>query len=1373
MSILHFYRAPALPAAKKNALLLLSKQKVHSEVEDIETEYCFNIETTAPLSDGEFRILRWLLSETFEPEKFGDRSFLTGNPPSPPFNKGGESGGNFSQEGKGAALSHTLPVTYHCIVEVGPRMNFMTAWSTNAVSVCYACGLTKIIRIERSRRYKLILKSRVQGFEGPRIQGDKSQSLESSNPGILESFLSLIHDRMTECLYPETLTSFETGMKPEPVSVVPLIEKGRDALKTINAEMGLGLDEWDIDYYYNLFVQVIGRNPTNVECFDLGQSNSEHSRHWFFKGRLSINGVEMPNTLMDIIMQPLRSSPLNSVIAFKDNSSAIRGCPVRTIVPDIPGSPCRFQKNNLIYHIIFTAETHNFPTGVAPFPGAETGTGGRIRDVHATGRGSLVIAGTAAYCVGNLRIPGYALSWEEPTFVYPPNLASPLQIEIDASNGASDYGNKFGEPIIQGFTRSFGLRLPDGERREWVKPIMFTGGVGQIDNRHIDKGPPENGMHVVKIGGPAFRIGIGGGAASSMIQGENIAELDFSAVQRGDAEMEQKVNRVIRTCVEMGDRNPIISIHDQGAGGNCNVVKEIIYPAGAKIEIRNIQLGDHTLSVLEIWGAEYQEQDALLLHSDRTDEFLAFCKREKVPCAIIGDVTGDGYIVIHDATDGSTPVNLDLSRVLGAMPRKTFNLERIPPVLEPLKLPDDITVIDALGKVLRLISVGSKRFLTNKVDRSVTGLIAQQQCVGPLQLTLSNVAVVGQSHFDLTGAAISIGEQPIKGLINPGAMARMSVGEALTNVIWAKVSSLEDIKCSGNWMWAAKLPGEGARLYDAALALRDILLELGIAVDGGKDSLSMAAKVMDTSGRAEIVKAPGNIVISAYVTCPDITKVVSPDIKSPGESRLLYIDLGEGRYRTGGSALAHVYNQVGAESPDVDDPQLLKRAFHVVQKLIDGDMILSGHDRSDGGLIVTLLEMAFGGNCGFEVSIRNPQNMGKNSELRTQNSELSVLFSEELGFVIEYLPEYEQRITDIFRQNDIPFQIIGETSTEKEIRIRVNEQPVFRENMNELRAVWEETSYQIERLQTNPECAEEEKRVDFDRKGPAYKLTFSPSPSRGREKGEGEFSQVSEPPKVAILREEGSNGDREMASAFYHAGFDVWDVTMTDLLNGAASLADFRGLAFVGGFSYADVLDSAKGWAGVIRFNEKLFEQFQRFYERPDTFSLGVCNGCQLMALLGWIPWREIPDHIQPRFIQNRSGRFESRFSTVSIMRSPSIMLQGMEGATLGVWVAHGEGRLIFPDKDIMREVLQKELAPIRFVDDNNEFTEIYPFNPNGSPCGMAALCSPDGRHLAMMPHPERTFLKWQWAYMPEDWKRNLEASPWLRMFQNARQWCR
>ncbi|MGE5663479.1 MAG: phosphoribosylformylglycinamidine synthase, partial [Deltaproteobacteria bacterium] len=766
MTLLHFHRKPALSGTKEAALLAFARKHVSPAVKAMETESCFNVETSAPLSDSEIGTLRWLLAETFEPDRFAAESFL------------------------GADR----------VIEVGPRMNFTTAWSANAVAVCHACGLAKVTRIERSRRYRL-------------IAGPDAAELPA------EKLLPELHDRMTECPYPAPLETFATGMTPEPVRVVPLIEDGIPALEAINARLGLGLDAWDIDYYHELFVKDLKRNPTDVEVFDLSQSNSEHSRHWFFRGQLVVDGTKVPETLMRIVKAPLAANPANSVIAFRDNSSAIGGYRIRTIMPEHPGRPSRFKESNVKYHLIFTAETHNFPSGVAPFPGAETGTGGRIRDVQATGRGGLVVAGTAAYCVGNLRIPGYRLPWEDLAFRYPDNLASPLAIEIEASNGASDYGNKFGEPVIQGFTRALGLRLPDGERREWIKPIMFTGGIGQMDARHVDKGTPRKGMLVTKIGGPAYRIGLGGGAASSMVQGENVAELDFNAVQRGDAEMEQKVNRVIRACVEMGAENPIVSIHDQGAGGNCNVVKEIVYPAGARIEIRKIQSGDATLSVLELWGAEYQEQNALLVRPDSAALFEAMCRREKVPCAFIGTITGDGRIVVHDEADGGTPVDLDLEKVLGDMPQKKFRLDRVPPKLEPLALPRNLAVRAALDRVLRLASVGSKRFLTNKVDRSVTGLVARQQCAGPLQLTVSDVAVIAQSHFGATGAAIAIGEQPVKTLIDPAAMARLTVGETLTNLVWAKISRLRDVKCSGNWMWAAKLPGEGARLYDAAAAL--------------------------------------------------------------------------------------------------------------------------------------------------------------------------------------------------------------------------------------------------------------------------------------------------------------------------------------------------------------------------------------------------------------------------------------------------------------------------------------------------------------------------------------------------------------------------
>ncbi len=1313
MILSHFFRKPALSAYQNAALLSRAREDASPTITSIENEYCFTVASTAELSPSESHLLRWLLAETFEPELFSDRTFLSPR------------------------------AKQHVLFEVGPRMNFTTAWSTNAVSVCHACGLTTVTRIERSRRFLLAL--------------DKNAALSDAQQN---AFLSLVHDRMTECPYPGPLTTFATGIAPEPVAIVPLCEEGRPALERINRAMGLGLDDWDLDYYTNLFVRDIKRNPTNVECFDLSQSNSEHSRHWFFRGKLIIDGREVPETLLQIVKAPYGMNPNNSIIAFSDNSSAIAGYDVTTIVPSRANAPSPFHLTKRKYHLIFTAETHNFPSGVAPFPGAETGTGGRIRDVQATGTGGLVIAGTAAYCVGNLRIPGYALPWEDPSFVYPQNLASPLTIEVEASNGASDYGNKFGEPVIQGFTRSFGLRLADGERREWIKPIMFSGGIGQMDSRHVRKAEPAPGMLVVKVGGPAYRIGMGGGAASSMIQGENIAELDFNAVQRGDAEMEQKLNRVIRACVELGERNPIKSIHDQGAGGNCNVVKEIVYPAGARIDIRQVPVGDETLSVLEIWGAEYQEQNALLLAPEDEVLFRSLCAREKVPMAVIGTVTGDGSIVLFDERDQSLPENLELAKVLGDMPQKVFRLDRKDVRLAPLELPKELTVRQALDRVLRLLSVGSKRFLTNKVDRSVTGLVARQQCAGPLQLTVSDVAVIAQSHFGLTGSAIAVGEQPIKELLDPAAMARMSVGEALTNIVWAKVSGLSDIRCSANWMWAPKLPGAGARLYDAAVAMRDVMYSFGIAVDGGKDSLSMAAKVTDRTGATETVKSPGTLVISAYVACPDITKTVTPDIKAPGKSRLLFIDLGSGQNRLGGSALAQVYGQVGDTSPDLNDPTLLRRSFKAVQRLLDEELILAGHDRSDGGLITALLEMAFAGNCGLDCSLDH----------RKADNALALLFAEELGLVIEYLPEHEAAILSQLDEAVVPYQIIGNTTTEKQIVVSFlapddSRRTVLSEDMRVLRDLWEETSHRLDLLQRNPDAIREERKNSYDRKGPTFVIPFTPAPT-----ADADLCR-SDKPAVAVLREEGSNGDREMASAFSLAGFEPWDVTVTDLLTGRITLDRFRGVVFVGGFSYADVLDSAKGWAASIRFNASVWEQFERFYHRPDTFSLGVCNGCQLMAFLGWVPWRGIADALQPRFIQNRSGRFESRFATVKILPSPAIMLAGMENAVLGIWVAHGEGRIHFPDNTIFTEC-EYGLAPVRFADDDANITESYPFNPNGSPAGIAGLCSPDGRHLAMMPHPERVVLPWQWGWLPEELKRSLAVSPWLRMFQNARTWC-
>ncbi|KAI7726420.1 hypothetical protein M8C21_027358 [Ambrosia artemisiifolia] len=1290
--VIHFFRTPLIQESATEELLKSVQTKVSDKIVGLKTEQCFNIGVDEDLSSDKLSVLKWLLQETYEPRNLGDESFI----------------GKEAKEGYKTV-----------VVEVGPRLSFTTAWSANAVSICHACGLSEVNRLERSRRYLLYVKA------------ESAPLLDSE----IVEFAAMVHDRMTECVYPSKLVSFKTSVVPEEVYYVPVMEKGRKALEEINQRMGLAFDEQDLQYYTKLFKDDIKRDPTNVELFDIAQSNSEHSRHWFFTGKIVVDGQPMDKTLMQIVKNTLKANPNNSVIGFKDNSSAIKGFLANPLRPTQPGTTSPLSPVARDLDILFTAETHNFPCAVAPFPGAETGAGGRIRDTHATGRGSFVVASTAGYCVGNLNIEGAYAPWEDESFNYPSHLASPLQILVDASNGASDYGNKFGEPLIQGYTRTFGMRLPSGERREWLKPIMFSAGIGQIDHTHITKGEPEIGMLVVKIGGPAYRIGMGGGAASSMVSGQNDAELDFNAVQRGDAEMAQKLYRVVRACIEMGENNPIVSIHDQGAGGNCNVVKEIIYPEGATIDIRSIVVGDHTMSVLEIWGAEYQEQDAILVNAKSRNLLESICKRERVSMAVIGTISGEGCVRLVDsyATEKPPAVDLELEKVLGDMPQKTFEFHRVKDKQEPLEIAPGITLMDSLERVLRLPSICSKRFLTTKVDRCVTGLVAQQQTVGPLQITLADVAVIAQTFTDYTGGACAIGEQPIKGLLNPKAMARLAVGEALTNLVWAKVTNLSDVKASGNWMYAAKLDGEGAAMYDAAVALSEAMVELGIAIDGGKDSLSMAAQV---SG--EVVKAPDDGV-------------------------LVHIDLGKGKRRLGGSALSQVFDQIGDECPDVDDVRYLKTVFEVVQDLLTDELISAGHDISDGGLIVSVLEMAFAGNCGVQISLSSH---GK--------SIFETLFSEELGLVLEVSKANLVEVTTMLTNRGVSSEIIGQVTAEPTIGLEIDGMTHLNEKTVDLRDIWEETCFHIEKKHKLAACVTSEKEGLKNRHEPEWRLTFTPSFTDEK------YMNAVSKPKVAVIREEGSNGDREMSAAFFASGFEPWDVTMSDLLNGSVSLNVFRGIVFVGGFSYGDVLDSAKGWAASIRFNPSLLNQFQEFYNRPDTFSLGVCNGCQLMALLGWIPGPKVGgtlgtggDPAQPRFIHNESGGFECRFTNVTLNKSPAIMFKGMEGSTLGVWAAHGEGKAYFPDKQIFDNVLSSDLAPLRYCDDDGKPTEEYPFNLNGSPLGVAAICSPDGRHLAMMPHPERCFLMWQFPWYPTNWDVEKKGpSPWLKMFQNAREWC-
>lgn len=788
--------------------------------------------------------------------------------------------------------------------------------------------------------------------------------------------------------------------------------------------------------------------------------------------------------------------------------------------------------------------------------------------------------------MGNLHITDYPLPWEDPSFLYPDNLASPLSIIIEASNGASDYGNKFGEPLINGFTRSYGMRHPvTGERSEYVKPIMFSGGMGMIEHRHSFKKEPEVGHVVVKVGGPAYRIGLGGGAASSMAQGDNRSDLDFNAVQRGDAEMEQKVYRVLRSCVELGADNPIISIHDQGAGGNCNVVKELVYPAGGTINLREVWIGDESLSALEIWGAEYQEQFGLLLSEDSIPLFRSLCERENVVMSVIGKVDGSGRIVVVDPLQEDTVVDLDLEKVLGDLPQKTFTDSREDRIAKSRAFDLRVSVRDALDRVLRLLSVCSKRFLTTKVDRSVTGLVARQQCVGPLHLPLSDSAVVAHSHFDLRGSATAIGERPNLSLINPAAMARMTVGEMLSNLASAHITALADTKCEGNWMWAAKLENECAAIYESATALRDILIELEVAIDGGKDSVSMAAKCPDLGGSIETVKAPGTLVMTGYCTCPDIRHVWTPDIKRPGSSVVLHVDLARGKRRLGGSALFQVFGELGNETPDVDDTLLLRTGFNIIQSLHGTDSpVLSYHDISDGGILTSLLEMGFAGNCGLSITL--------DSSATKKVGLLAGLFAEEIGAMLEVALDDVDSVIARFEGEGVPCFEVARTRCDDVLEVACDGDIVFSSDIRELRDVWEDTSFRLELRQANPACIVQEQRSLYSQRGFNYFASFLPR------KTDPEIMSNKEKPRVAIIREEGSNGDREMAAAFHMAGFDAWDVSTRDIAMGTIDLKEFKGAAFVGGFSYADVLDSAKGWAGVILHQPKVRSSLEEFFRR-------------------------------------------------------------------------------------------------------------------------------------------------------------------------------
>ncbi|MFA6993728.1 MAG: phosphoribosylformylglycinamidine synthase [Patescibacteria group bacterium] len=1257
-------------------------------------EHCFYVALSRPLTAEETDRLETLLGAKWEPAKFDHESFFT------------------SAQGQ--------------VVEVGPRLNAATKDSSNSVAICQICELTAVTRLERSRRYLI-------------------------PPGVDAAvFAASRYDRMTEMVYIQPLKSFTLDIKREPTRVIPVLEQGPDALRQISRKLGLGWDEQDIAFYEDLFVRQLGRNPTDVELFQLAQMLSGHSRHHEFTGKWIIDDQEMTCSPMDLIRSTYEANPNYSIIAFHDNSSAILGEAAPIFRPEYPGQPSSFIILPLwLLHPLLTAETHNFPSGVSPYPGSATGTNGRERDGDATGRGSLLLFGACGFCVADLHLPGYVIPGEHQDKPHPSNLASPLEILLGMMAGGFGFGTEFGEPVPLGFSRTCDLRLPNGQRVAWFKPVMYTFGAGFLPAEQKDKEPPQKGMIVVQIGGPAYRIGVGGGAASSQGQGDQSAQLDFNAVQRGDAQMAQRGWRVIRACVEMGERNPIASIHDQGAGGPANVLTELVTPAGARLHLSRINLGDPTLSELEVWSAEYQERHGLLIWPDRLAEFIFLCAREGAPCEVLGEITGDGRITVVGLDGESTPVDLPLANILENLPRKTFKDRTVAWPLESLRLPPNLTVSEAVQMVWQLLAVGSKGAQVNHVDRSVTGLIIQQQCVGVHQVAVADCAIAAQDMFAQSGLVTSLGEQPIVGLVSPEAMARLAVAEAVLNLCGARTKGLETVGATINWMWPVKRPGEGARFWRTIKALVAALKAVNVPCIGGKDSSSMYAKGDD----GEIVNCPGQVVVGLCAPISDVENYVTPEIS--GGSILLLVDLSDGKNRLGGSALAQALDgQIGDEAPDVN-MALVGLTVDFTLALLDENLLQACHDVSDGGLITTVCEMAMAGNCGCLL------------DLSGSDGALATLFSQEPRLVLAVLPESMKRVRELATKHGLELAVreIGTTTIEPEVAIDYNNEEVLNESVTTLLSWFNRTSDRLEQEQIGSECAEQQARAHGQSALINLGLSFEPTATAP------EILIATDKPKVAIIRAEGTNGDRELAAAFMATGFDPIDVNMKDLLAGKFDLDCCRGLGFPGGFSYADVLGSAMGWAMMIRFHPKLQEMFDRFYYRTDTFSFSPCNGCQNDGLLGWVPWRGLPDHEQPRFTYNLSGKFESRFVAVEILDSPAIMLRGMAGSRLGVWVAHGEGRLLVPSASVMDDIWRQQLVPLVYLGPDNGPTEMYPFNPNGSPYGIAGLCDPTGRHLAMMPHPERGWQLRQWPYLPRSWSR-LPASPWLWMFQNARIWC-
>jgi len=1186
---------------------------------------------------------------------------------------------------------------------VSPRKGTISPWSSKATDIFHNCGLTDVRRVERAMQV---------------IIDDGAYPVAKFH----------LFDRMTEGVYAD-LSDIFNHRAPAPGKTFDVLGLGRKALETANASMGLALSEDEIDYLFNAYTQA-KRNPTDTELVMFGQVNSEHCRHKIFNADWIVDGVPQEKSLFQMIKNTHKCHPQGTLVAYSDNSGVIEGSDAEAFVSDPATGTYGFVPDKM--DMLMKVETHNHPTAISPYPGAATGVGGEIRDESATGIGSRTKAGLCGFMVSHLRIPGYEQPWEKNHAEPPRRLSSALSIMTEGPIGGAAFGNEFGRPQLCGFFRtcedSWG-----GTYWGYHKPIMLAGGFGNIRRRHVQKKPVTPGTLIVQLGGPAMRIGLGGGAASSMASGANSEALDFDSVQRGNAEMQRRCQGVIDACMALGDSNPIVSIHDIGAGGLSNGCPELVEATGGVFQLRKVHNEETSMSPMEIWCCEAQERYVLAIAEKDRILFEEFCRRERCPVAFMGQAATDKRLVLEDSHFGDRPIDMDIQVLLGKPPKMLRDVKHVTAKGDDADF-SGIDPKEAFERLLRFPAVANKTFLVSITDRSVTGMVHRDQMCGPYQLPVADNAVTATGYTVYSGEAMSTGERTPVAVLDAPASGRLAVGEALTNIASAAVGDIGNVKLSANWMCACGEPGEDARLFDTVRSVgMELCPALGVSIPVGKDSLSMRTVWNDAEGKPHRQVGPLSLIVSAFAPVSDVRRTVTPDLKS-GESVLLLVDLGKGLNRLGGSCFAQVYSRIGSIPPDLDDPEQFRRFFAFVQELLAQNLLLAYHDRSDGGLAVTLAEMAVSGGRGVMADLT-----GKNVN--------AVLFNEELGAVLQVAEDKLETVNQLAAAHGITPELIARVSAEQAFQVMVDGNPVLDLPLRDVRRIWSEVTYRMQSLRDNPVCARQE--FELNDPGMNFKLTYDPNAS---------VVEVSQRPKMAVLREQGVNGHVEMAAAFALAGFESVDVHMTDLLGGKVSLEQFKGLVACGGFSYGDVLGAGSGWARSILFNAKMAEMFKTFFERPDTFTLGVCNGCQMVSQLkGIIPGAEA----WPRFVRNTSEQFEGRYCTLEVVESPSVLLKGMAGSRIPIAVAHGEGRVVFDRPSDAA----KAVEALRFVDGGGRPTETYPLNPNGSEGGLTGFTTTDGRATILMPHPERSFRAVQLSYNGGLFDKD---GPWMRLFRNA-----